>query len=93
MGQPIEMLEEVAGPDIRYSQDLEDVVVILDGTEDLMGKLPHMPDDVKKYLGAFLTRVSRDEHFDDVMASVFERQDPAPYRRERIRQFIEALCR
>jgi hypothetical protein len=80
------------GRDLRFSQDLEDVVTILDGTLDLKAAQEALRPDTKAYLSQAFSGLAGQVEFVELMAAVFERLAPAPMRRKRIFEFIDALA-
>jgi predicted nucleotidyltransferase len=79
------------GPDLRISQDFEDVVLVLDAQKDLKSLAADMPKEVHEDLSHAFASAIADPRFEETLNSILDSQNLMPTRKERVRDFMAAL--
>jgi hypothetical protein len=83
--------EDRGGPDLRLSQDFEDVVVLLGSPEVRDGFTVEMADDIRVFLSSAFSKVVGDPRFDEAVSANLEARRRSPERVQRTKNLIMAL--
>jgi predicted nucleotidyltransferase len=87
----IEAYLDRGGPDLRLSQDLEDVISVLGSRNDLETLAVSIPGNLRGYFGKHAKALLENPGFDEALSSALETDRPAPKAKARVLDFFRVL--